>query len=303
MGAQVNGAAAMMREIDIKDAVFSRAGADRDVVPMECAGNFEFAVSKAQFAIPFHPYDLIIRAILDRRQDLREGAWAGTIAGDWRLHLQSLMGPLMVIDLAPALEGRLGMRQMLETFAIEDFSLQRAMETLLLAVGLRVIGTAMAEADSQTDQPQSQFSHLPGVAWRTPRRPVIEVHPNRQAVAAEGGFQMFAHGLRPRVAAGLQNEVVAGMVVEYGQRRAASLQGLEMSLEIRLPQDVGLFVLEALPGLVLRCPGDNQSVAMQDAADRTGRHTAQPEIMQAPTDLAPTPGRVLKPHIDHSPIK
>ncbi len=53
MGAQVNGAAAMMREIDIKDAVFSRAGADRDVVPMECAGNFEFSVSKAQFAIPF----------------------------------------------------------------------------------------------------------------------------------------------------------------------------------------------------------------------------------------------------------
>jgi hypothetical protein len=241
----------MMGKIDIEDAVLCGVWANSDIMPMEGVGELEFAPTKAEFTIPLHSHDLVIRAIFDRRQDLGEGPRARAIAGDGRLHLQRLMGALVVIDLAPAVESRLGMGQILEAPAVKHFSLERAVETFFLAIGLRVIGTAMAEADPQADQPQPEFSYLPGLARRSPRRPVVEIHANRQTIAAESGFQMLADGRRAGVAASLQHQVVARMVVEHGQRRATAFQGLEMSLEVCLPQGVGKFVLEALPSLVL----------------------------------------------------
>ena len=164
---EVNGEAAMMSEIDIEDAILVGLRADSDIAPMKCIGDLEFPVPKAEFAIPFDPYDLVIGTILDCRKDLRKGAWARTIAGNRCLQLQGLMGTLMVIDLTPALKGRLSMSQMLEALAIEDFGLERTMETFLLAIGLRVIGPAMTEADAQANQPQPQLGHLPGLARRS----------------------------------------------------------------------------------------------------------------------------------------
>ena len=84
---EVNGEAAMMSEIDIEDAILVGLRADSDIAPMKCIGDLEFPVPKAEFAIPLHSHDLIIRAILNRREDLWEGARAGAVAGDGRLHL------------------------------------------------------------------------------------------------------------------------------------------------------------------------------------------------------------------------
>ena len=72
-----------------------------------------------------------------------------------------------------------------EAASIQYFCLQRTVKPLVLAVGLRVIGQAVADTDTQLDQPNGQFGQLAWTAGRAPRRAVIGIDAQRQAIVSE----------------------------------------------------------------------------------------------------------------------
>jgi hypothetical protein len=82
------------------------------------------------------------------------------------------------------------------------------------------------------------------------------------------------------------------MIIDDRQRHAApALQGLDVTLEVHLPQCVRMLVLEALPGLALpRRLFVDEPVAAQDPGNRGGRrHPALTQILQAPCDRGSAP--------------
>jgi hypothetical protein len=66
------------------------------------------------------------------------------------------MWALRVVDLAEPVEGALTRRQVGIGLAMQHVALQGAVEALVLAVGLRVVGPAMAAAHPQAPQPHRQ---------------------------------------------------------------------------------------------------------------------------------------------------
>ena len=53
------------------------------------------------------------------------------------------MRPLEIVDLAPGVEGALRLGEIAEALQREDLGLERAVEALVLAAALRVIGPAV----------------------------------------------------------------------------------------------------------------------------------------------------------------
>ena len=127
-----------------------------------------------------------------------------------------------------------------------QLGLEATVETLILAQGLRMIGTGIGYANAEPDQPghQRRIRAVQGIA---PRRAVIHGNALWQSVATEAGGQMRLHRMTLFVDARLQAQVKTGMIVEHGQRMAARRTDGEMALEVHLPQRVGLDMLEALP--------------------------------------------------------
>ncbi len=206
----------------------------------------------------------------------------------------------VVVNLAPAIEGCLGGGEVSEAVPVQHLGLQAAMEALLLALGLRVVGSPVCERHVEIEQPHGQPGMLLAAA-RSPGRAVVRQHAPRQSVAPEHAFQPLTYRLGALVAARAQFQRITRMVVEDGQRMAASLAKREMALEIHLPQIVRPGVLEA--DMVPRLPGARavqRAVASQDRGDRGGRRNIRhvPHLQDAP-DLAATPGRILAPHPQH----
>src|ERR1700752_471226 len=98
-------------------------------------------------------------------------------------------------------------------------------------------GPGVAEGEAQTDEPAPQrvIGMLGPIA---PGRAVVGDDLARQPEALEGFVQMTAHSLRSLVGAGRQAEREAGVIVEHGQRMAASGRYGEVALVVHLPQIV-----------------------------------------------------------------
>ena len=86
------------------------------------------------------------------------------------------MRALGVVDAAPGVEGGLGLAEAREGSAVQDLGLERAMEALVFALRLRMVGTAMADPDTQSEQPHAEGRV--GLRGRgpTPRAAVIHQH-------------------------------------------------------------------------------------------------------------------------------
>ena len=146
------------------------------------------------------------------------------------------------------------------------------MEALLLALGLGMMGPAVQHPDAEPHQPDAEAGQR--LAARiAPGRTVVHQHGRRQAIAAEGFFQMAAHRLALLVAAGRQHQIVARMVVERGQRMAAPARHGEVTLELHLPKLVRALPLEPPPWpRMLGRRRFRQAVATpQDRGDRARR--------------------------------
>lgn len=82
--------------------------------------------------------------------------------------------------------------------------------------------------DAETNQPDRQPGQLSGLAGRPPGGTVIRVDAHRQAIAAEAIDKMSLYGRAALIPAGLQGEIEAGVVIEYGQGMACPRVGREM---------------------------------------------------------------------------
>jgi uracil-DNA glycosylase len=191
-------------------------------------------------------------------------------------HADALVRALGVVDLAPGVEGRLCRGQIGQGVDVQDFGLEGAMEALVLALGLGMVGPAMDHADAQVHQPQAQRCvplRTRGFPWRA----IVGEDAPRQAVAGEHPLQASVHGGGLFVGAGADLEREARVIVQHRQRVAAALFQSKMALEVHLPQIVGSRVLEALEVAALTLArAVQQTMSADDLGDRRGRWRARP---------------------------
>ncbi len=106
--------------------------------------------------VALDPADQVAGGVVDRRQGLGEGAWAGPVAAGGRGEVQRLVGARQVVGIAEAVELPLAVGQVGEGAVAQRLGLQGAVEALLLALGLRVGRPAVADRDAQAQQPDRQ---------------------------------------------------------------------------------------------------------------------------------------------------
>jgi hypothetical protein len=190
----------------------------------------------------------------------------------------------------PVVEGLLTSREITEALAAEHLGFQRAMKALVLALGLRVERPTVGHPHAKPHQPDGEA----GVRLMTaiaPRGTIVHQHRKRQAIAAEHGDQLPAHGRLLLIAARRNPQRIARMVIEHRQRMTAPSCQRKVAFEVHLPQLVGFGTLEAstrtrmlLTALV------ELAVATQDLGDRARhRHLHPTRVLQHPFDLAATP--------------
>ena len=199
---------------------------------------------------------------------------------------------LGIVDMAPAVEGLLGLGEIGEGWSLQRLGLERAVEALLLAERLRVVGPGVADGDVGLDQPDGEQREVVAAAI-APGRAVVGGDAPRAARSGQRRDQARLHGFGGLVGAGRQHDREARMVVEHGERmQPAGAQG-DVALEVHLPQIVGGVVLEADEGLcAATLHPELDAVATQDAGHRRGRWTAHPRARTAPARSCarPRPG-------------
>ena len=177
------------------------------------------------------------------------------------------------------------------------------MKPLVFALGLRMIGPAVADRDAELEQPHRQ----PGVAVqriRPPRRAVVHQHPLGQPIAPEDRRQLGLHRIAALVAAGPQPDSIARVVIDHRQRVTAPRPRRKMPLVIHLPQLVRRRPLKPFKGFAAGARRTRDAaMAVQDRGNRAGaRHRLVLHILQPATDLAPAPGWMLVANRQHQPL-
>jgi len=156
----------------------------------------------------------------------------------------------MVIDRAPLIQALLHSTQIGKDRAIENLGFQRAMETLFFALSLRMARPTVTNPNAQLQQPDRQRS-VGMLAVTAPGRAVIQQHPLRQSVTAKGFRQSLLNRVPPLIAAPLQADGIAGMIIQHRQGvTAGSIAQGKMPFEVHLPQLIGGLMLETLPRLM-----------------------------------------------------
>lgn len=243
------------------------------------------------------PPDYLAWVILDIRQGLGKGSRAGSVAAGGGGHAKRLVGPLKVINAAPLIKASLARFKVVEERTAKNLGLKCAMETFVLALGLRVVWPRMAHSDTQQDQPRGQRC-VGMFRVRSPRGAVVHGHPFRQAVAPEGLCEAAPDRLPALVGAGPKNQCETRMVVQSRKGVASSEPHREMPLEVHLPQAVGRGVLEPPPRRVFgRFGWIKPMITAEYLRHRAGAgESFMTHIFQPPLDLAGSPGGMLVPH-------
>src|SRR5260370_34202309 len=133
--------------------------------------------------------DLIVWPVFERRQSLREGTLALPVTLARRGQIERLMGAFLVVDASPTVEGLLALGEIGELAPLQDLGLEGAMETLVLALRLGMIGPAVRHPHPQSHQPHREGGEWPARAT-APRttmghqhclRPSLPPKPRHQA--------------------------------------------------------------------------------------------------------------------------
>src|SRR5205823_2405271 len=167
-------------------------------------------------------------------------ARTGLPAAGGDLHGQSLVGTEVVVLPAIVVEpevGRCG-----ERCAPVERTLQRTVEALQVALGLRMADAAPVEPDALAHEPERQVGSRASLGT-PPWSAVVHQHGLGQAAAVEGFEELLLDRTGERAAVGGQRDQVAAMVVEHreGSDRLRPAAG---PLEVYLPEFVGRTALE-----------------------------------------------------------
>ncbi len=94
------------------------------------------------------------------------------------------MRPLEVVELAPGIERSLGLGKAAEAAQREQLGLERAVEALVLAAALRMVGPGVDEPDLELGQPDPQLGPAGALAV-APRPAIVDEQRLGQPMAAE----------------------------------------------------------------------------------------------------------------------
>ena len=207
MAAQVDGGDVVGSEDDVVEAV-GVGGADSDEFALEGFGDAPALALEADAGVGGDAARLVVGAVVEGFDDGSVGPGAGGVAVDGSLHAERFVGPLGVVDPAPAIEVSGGMTDVVQGLPGQGLGLEGAVEALVLALGLRMVGPRVTDADVLLDQPDAERGE--GVARSiTPGRAVVHGHAPGQAVTLEGLGQMAFHGLGFLIVAGGQDDAEA----------------------------------------------------------------------------------------------
>src|SRR6476620_9401854 len=175
-----------MAEVHVIAAVLRGIGpaSDRQVPPR--VRYLQRPSLETDLAVPSHCHYVVVRSVLDRRQHGREWPLAGAVARQGNGHADPLMRTLLVVDGTPAVKRFLRLLQVFKAASIEHLGFQCAMESLELAIGLRMMRPAVAHPYAQAQQPDAQLGQA--VFRRTraaPGRTIVGIDTHRQAITAK----------------------------------------------------------------------------------------------------------------------
>ncbi len=213
------------------------------------------------------------------------------------------MRTLRVVDHPPVVKPALTLGEVGKGAPADHLGLQSAVKPLIFALGLRMVGPAMADPDAELEQPHRQ----PGMAVqgiRAPRRAIVHQHAVGQPVAPEERRQLGLHRTLAFITAGPQPNRITRVVIDHRQRMAAPCRGRKMPLVVHLPQLVRRRPLKPLEGFVAGARHSvDATMPIQYRRDRAGaRRRLVLQILQPAPDLAPTPGGMLVANRQHQPF-
>src|SRR6266540_161736 len=174
------------------------------------------------------------------------------------------------------------------------------MKAFVFASALRVVRTAMNDRDAELEKPyrESCPTFTRGVS---PGRPIVDEECLRQAIAAEGQFQLTAHCVAALIGAGLQAQIVARMIVHHRQGMALCVVAKSHpALEVHLPQQIRRRHLKALAGHSASKRRFDKVRTEQELMDCRKCRRTSILTLQAAHDLASYPCRMGVTHCENA---
>lgn len=201
----------VMEEVDGPEMVVG-GGSQGEGLAGEGAADVETLAAKGEEAGLADAADEVAGRVFDGRERRRPGAVAGLVSGGGSVQIEGVVGPEVVVEVAEVVEDGLAMSQIGEDGRAESFQAHGAMEAFGLALGLRVIGTAVGDGDAEAKEPDLQD----GVSRidAPPTRAVVHEHALGEAVAAEDGFERALNGGGALIGADDDAQSVARVVVQ-----------------------------------------------------------------------------------------
>ena len=134
-----------MTEDELEGAVVWRRSKS-DVFAGESSGSFEAPVAEADAAFVIDAADDVVRTVVERQYERGEGPGTGPVAIGRYRQTQGVVRTIVVIAIQPGIECPLGLVEIAEGAVVEQLGLERSVEALVLAVALRMIGSAVPPA-------------------------------------------------------------------------------------------------------------------------------------------------------------
>jgi hypothetical protein len=106
--AQIYLAELVVAEVDVKAPVRSPVRPYSDRQPSKRFRDGNQLASKTSVTMKVHSDNCVFWTVLKLWKCFRIRPWTHSVVGRWRCHLESLVRPLVVIDVPPIVEGKLG---------------------------------------------------------------------------------------------------------------------------------------------------------------------------------------------------
>src|SRR5918996_1288925 len=286
---QIDLANGLMTEEHIKDSV-SGSGFKADGITREGIAHLQDFSFKVDLSVLLHFAHQDSRIILNGRQALWKRAQTHLVTRGRDFQTQGLMRTNKIVLVSEALKGTVKVIAIAPLPCIKKLSVQCAVKAFIFAHGLRMIRSAVAHPDVQTDQPHGQDCvGIGGLA--APRGAIVHDHGVGKPIEAKGLSQRLLNRLAFLVGQSFQTQVKARVIVQDGQCMSRATQRGQRSFKIHLPKTIGHLTFEALP-VGLGLTGLDQSVTMKERCNRTTRGQRFPLSLKQTANLACPPARV-----------
>lgn len=126
-------------------------------IPPEGLTYLELPPPKVHDATGLYFAYLIRWAILNQGQRLGKNPLTHLVVVRRHVEAQGLVRTFKIVEVAPLVEAFLRSTQVVEAFIAQDLGLERAMETLVFALGLRMMRTTVAQTHAESQKPYFEF--------------------------------------------------------------------------------------------------------------------------------------------------